>query len=126
MRFMIWQSLDTFLTRLRPRRQILSLLIDGLVIALAWQFTYLFRLGFERWLSARPAYDHWVMAGVVVAYLAVFRLLDVPKGMWRFSGFGEIKRLMGACALAGGASALVVQMAYLHAVPRAVRAALAA
>lgn len=119
---MIWQSLDAFLTRLRPHRQPLSLLVDGIAVALAWQFTYLFRLGFERWISARPDYDAWVLAGVVACYLAVFQLLKVPKGMWRFSGFGEIKRLMGACALAGGASALVVQMAHLHAVPRAVLA----
>lgn len=117
---MIWQSLDAFLTRLRPHRQPLSLVVDGLAIVLAWQFTYLFRLGFERWVSARPAYDPWVMAGVVACYLLVFQLLKVPKGMWRFSGFGEIKRLMVACALAGGASALVVQMAHLHAIPRAV------
>ena len=52
---MIWQTLDAFLTRIRPRRQPLSLLIDAVVVALAWQFTYLFRLGFERWISARPA-----------------------------------------------------------------------
>ena len=51
---MIWQSLDAFLTRLRPHRQPLSLLVDGVAVALAWQFTYLFRLGFERWISARP------------------------------------------------------------------------
>jgi FlaA1/EpsC-like NDP-sugar epimerase len=119
---MFWQSLDVFLTRLRPQRQPLSLLIDGVVVALAWQFTYLFRLGFERWMTARPGYDAWVLAGVVACYLAVFHLLHVPKGMWRFSGFGEIKRLMLACGLAGGISALVVLMSHLHAVPRAVLA----
>ncbi|MED5619489.1 polysaccharide biosynthesis protein [Ideonella sp. BN130291] len=119
---MFWQSLDVFLTRLRPHRQPLSLLIDGAVVALAWQFTYLFRLGFERWMTARPGYDAWVLVGVVVCYLAVFHLLHVPKGMWRFSGFGEIKRLMLACGLAGGISALVVLMSHLHAVPRAVLA----
>ncbi len=36
------------------RREPLSLMIDGAVVALAWNVTYLFRLGFERWLSARP------------------------------------------------------------------------
>jgi hypothetical protein len=28
--------------------------IDALVVALCWNVTYLFRLGFERWISARP------------------------------------------------------------------------
>ncbi len=117
---MFWQSLDTFLTRIRPQRQWLSLAIDALVVVLAWQLTYLFRLGFERWWSARPGYDAWVLGGVVLAYLAVFKLLDVPKGMWRFSGFGEIKRLMLGCAIAGSVSAIAVLMAQLREVPRSV------
>ncbi len=119
---MSWQSLDAFLTRIRPHRQPLSLLIDGVVVALAWQFTYLFRLGFERWISARPGYDHWVLLGVVLVYLGVFKLLEVPKGMWRFAGFGEIKRLMIACGVAGGISAITVLLAQLREVPRAVLA----
>ncbi|MFZ5529188.1 MAG: polysaccharide biosynthesis protein [Pseudomonadota bacterium] len=119
---MIWQSLDALLTRIRPHRQPLSLLIDAVVVALAWQFTYLFRLGFERWMSARPGYDHWVLLGVVLTYLGVFKLLEVPKGMWRFAGFGEIKRLMIGCGVAGGICAITILMAQLKAVPRAVLA----
>jgi len=120
---MFWQSLDTFLTRIRPRRQPLSLLIDAAVVALCWQATYLFRLGFERWIHARPGYDGWVLLGVVACYALVFQLLGVPKGMWRFSGFGEIKRLAGCCFVAGLICAVVVQMAGLLEVPRAVLAA---
>jgi FlaA1/EpsC-like NDP-sugar epimerase len=116
----IWRSLDNFLTRLRPHRQPLSLLVDAAVVALAWQFTYLFRLGFERWWSARPGYDHWVMVGVIAVYVTVFRLLEVPRGMWRFSGFGEIQRLMLACTLAGGLCAVSLLMAQLREIPRAV------
>jgi FlaA1/EpsC-like NDP-sugar epimerase len=117
-----WLRLDQFLARVRPHRAPLSLLIDGLVVMLAWNVTYLFRLGFERWLSARPAYDGWVMAGIVVAYLIGFIALRVPQGMWRFSGFGDIKRLALACAMAGLGSAVVVLMLQLTAVPRAVLA----
>ena len=69
------------------------------IVALAWNATYLFRLGFERWIRARPDYDHWVLLGVVVVYVVAFWLLKVPKGMWRFSGFGEVWRLVGACAV---------------------------
>ena len=117
-----WHRLDRFLARLRPHREPLSLAIDGVIIALAWNFTYLFRLGFERWWSARPDYDPWVMLGVVAVYLLSFALLRVPQGMWRFSGFGEIKRLTIACAIAGLVSAVVVLMLQLRQVPRAVLA----
>ncbi|MDM4767553.1 nucleoside-diphosphate sugar epimerase/dehydratase [Pelomonas sp. SE-A7] len=119
---MFWQSLDAFLTRIRRWREPLSLLLDGAVVALAWQATYLFRLGFERWISARPTYDAWVLLGLVLLYMGVLWGLRVPKGMWRFSGFGEVKRLAWACAIAGALGAAVVQMAELRAVPRAVLA----
>src|SRR5438105_14137554 len=118
----LWHRLDRFLARLRPHREPLSLAIDGVVIALAWNFTYLFRLGFERWWSARPGYDPLVMVGVVAVYLASFALLRVPRGMWRFSGFGEVKRLTIACAAAGLVSAVTVLMLQLVQVPRAVLA----
>ncbi len=118
----IWHRLDRFLARLRPHREPLSLAIDGAVVALAWNITYLFRLGFERWVSARPAYDAWVLLGIVLAYAAAFHALKVPQGMWRFSGFGEVKRLALACLLAGLASAVVVLMLQLGQVPRAVLA----
>jgi FlaA1/EpsC-like NDP-sugar epimerase len=117
-----WHKLDRVLARLRPRRQPLSLVIDGLVIALCWNVTYLFRLGFERWISARPSYDPYVMAGVVVVYLLAFLLGGIPRGIWRFSGFDEVKRLTIACLGAGAACAVMVSMARLAEVPRAVLA----
>ncbi len=118
----LWHRLDRFLARLRPHREPLSLLIDGAVVAVAWNVTYLFRLGFERWISARPDYDSWVLLGVVLAYASAFSALKVPQGMWRFSGFGEVKRLALACLIAGLASAVLVLMMQLTKVPRAVLA----
>jgi FlaA1/EpsC-like NDP-sugar epimerase len=118
----VWHRLDAFLARLRPHREPLSLLADGLVIAASWNATYLFRLGFERWITARPGYDVWVMLGVVAVYLVAFAVLRVPQGMWRFSGFGEIQRLTLACAVAGAVSAAVVIALGLAKVPRAVLA----
>ncbi|MEP7056571.1 MAG: nucleoside-diphosphate sugar epimerase/dehydratase [Caldimonas sp.] len=118
----LWHRLELGLARLRPHRRPLSLLVDGLVIAACWNVTYLFRLGFERWISARPGYDAWVMLGVVATYLAVFVLGGIPRGMWRFSGFGEIKRLTLACLVAGALSASWVLTAQLNQVPRAVLA----
>jgi FlaA1/EpsC-like NDP-sugar epimerase len=117
-----WHRLDVFLARLRPHRQPLSLAVDALVVAACWNITYLFRLGFERWISARPHYDRWVLLGVVAAYLLTSIAFKVPQSMWRFSGFGEIKRLTLACALAGAASAAVVIGLGLAKVPRAVLA----
>ncbi len=118
----VWHRLDAFLARLRPHREPLSLLVDGLVIAACWNATYLFRLGFERWITARPGYDAWVMLGVIAVYLVAFAALRVPQGMWRFSGFGEIQRLTLACAVAGAVSAAVVIALGLAKVPRAVLA----
>ncbi len=115
-----WHRLDLFLARLRPHREPLSLLADALVIAACWHITYLFRLGFERWSTARPSYDLWVMLGVVALYLAALIAARVPQSMWRFSGFGEVKRLTVACALAGTVAALVVVALGLAKVPRAV------
>jgi FlaA1/EpsC-like NDP-sugar epimerase len=119
---MFWQRYGTFLAAIRPHRQALSLLIDAIVIGACWHITYLFRLGFERWHSGRPGYDTLVMVGVIVIYLAMFVMFGVPRGMWRFSGFGEIKRLTLACFSAGLLAAVVVLMAHLGAVPRAVLA----
>ncbi len=119
---MFWHRLDRLLARWRPHRQPLTLLLDAIVIALCWNFTYLFRLGFERWWSHRPGYDPWVLLGVVATYLVVFALARVPQGMWRFSGFGEVKRLTVCCAIAGALSAIAVLMAQLVQVPRAVLA----
>ena len=118
----LWHRLDVALARLRPHRAGLSLLIDAVVIVACWNITYLFRLGFDRWFSARPGYDGWVLAGIVAAYLAAFVAFQVPGSLWRFSGFGEIKRLTLACALAGTVSAVVVMSLGLVKVPRAVLA----
>ena len=78
-----WHRLDALLARLRPYREPLSLAVDALTIAACWNITYLFRLGFERWLSARPHYDPAVLAGVVLAYLVAFVAFKVPKKIGR-------------------------------------------
>ncbi len=118
----VWHKLDLFLARLRPHREPLSLAIDAAVVAACWNITYLFRLGFERWISARPSYDGWVLAGVVLAYAAASLCFKVPQSMWRFSGFAEIKRITLACLVAGGVAAAAVMALGLTQVPRAVLA----
>ena len=118
----VWHRLDRFLAHLRPHREPLSLAIDAVVIAACWNVTYLFRLGFERWLSARPSYDVWVMLGVIALYLIAFAIAKVPQSMWRFSGFGEVRRLTLACAAAGVLAAAIVIGLGLVKVPRAVLA----
>ncbi len=118
----VWHRLDHFLARLRPHREALSLVVDGLLIAFAWNVTYLFRIGFDRWFEARPGYDFWVMLGIIAAYLGLFAILRVPQSMWRFSGFGEVKRLTWACLGAGMACAAAVMGLQLYGVPRSVLA----
>ncbi len=118
----IWHRLDRFLARLRTRRAVLTLAVDAVVVALCWHATYLFRLGFERWLTQRPSYDNEVLLGVVAIYIVTFVLLRVPQSMWRFAGFGEVKRLTVACAAAGLVAGLSVRGLDLEQVPRAVLA----
>ena len=118
----VWHRLDHFLARLRPHREPLSLLVDALLIAFAWNVTYLFRIGFDRWFDARPWYDFWVMLGIIAVYLILFTILRVPQSMWRFSGFGEVKRLTWACLGAGVACAATVMGLQLYGVPRSVLA----
>ena len=117
-----WHRLDRFLARLRPQREPLSLAVDALVVVACWNITYLFRLGFERWWQARPGYDGWVLLGVVTAYVATSAALKVPQGMWRFSGFGDIKRIALACLVAGTLAGTGVVVLGLSEVPRAVLA----
>ncbi|HEX6017903.1 MAG TPA: nucleoside-diphosphate sugar epimerase/dehydratase [Burkholderiaceae bacterium] len=118
----IWHRLDRALARLRPHREWAALLVDAVLVGVAWNATYLFRLGFERWFSLRPGYDHWVMLGIVGVYAVLFRIFGVPKGIWRFSGFGEVKRLALACAVAGALSGASVMLLQLREIPRAVLA----
>lgn len=117
-----WHRLERLLARVRPHRRTVSLVIDGCVVAISWQATYLFRLGFERWWHARPGYDTWVMLGVIAVYLVALAAAGIPRGMWRFSGFGEVKRITAAALVSGAVCAVVVLMANLRAVPRAVLA----
>jgi FlaA1/EpsC-like NDP-sugar epimerase len=119
---MFWHRFDRFLARWRPHRRPLTLLLDAGTIVVCWNFTYLFRLGFERWWSERPSYDGWVLLGMVAVYLTVFVIARVPEGLWRFSGFGEVQRLTVSCGVAGALSAVAVLMLQLYGVPRAVLA----
>jgi FlaA1/EpsC-like NDP-sugar epimerase len=117
-----WHRLERLLAALRPHRVPLSLAVDALVVALCWNVTYLFRLGFERWISARPGYDALVMAAVVAGYLVALAAVRMPQSLWRFSGFGEVKRLTLVCAMVGVLAALVIMGLGLRKVPRAVLA----
>lgn len=118
----LWRRLDALLARMRRVRQPMSLAVDGVTVMVSWNATYLFRLGFERWVSARPEYDVWVLLGIVAVYLAAFLALRLPQSLWRFSSFNEVARLAWACAAAGLVSALAVRGMGLDQVPRAVLA----
>lgn len=115
-----WTRLEEAMSTLSPRNRPLSMLVDSACVLLCWHITYLFRLGFERWQPARPWYDDWVSLGVVTSYLAFMALAGVPRGLWRFFGFDDFRRIAAACVLAGFFNATVVMMSQLSAVPRAV------
>ncbi len=119
---MIWTFLNRLVDQRRARHPARVLLADAVLIVLAWHTTYLFRMGMERWLYERPAYDWAVLAGVVVIYSVVSWALDVPRATWRYTSFPDITRLGWVCLGAGLASAVIVLMAHLAEVPRAVLA----
>jgi FlaA1/EpsC-like NDP-sugar epimerase len=119
---MLWSRLNATLDPLRRQRQPVVLLVDAVLVFLAWHATYLFRLGFERWLHERPSYDLGVILGVITVYTVVSWALGVPRAAWRYTSFSDISRLGWVCLGAGLASAVVVLMAQLVQVPRAVLA----
>ncbi len=119
---MIWTRLAPLLDRLRAHRTAWVLAADAVLITLAWHATYLFRMGVERWLHERPSYDNGVLLGVIVVYSTVSWAMGVPKAAWRYVSFQEISRLGWVCLGAGLASAVVVLMAQLVEIPRAVLA----
>ena len=116
----LWGWLDRTLSNVHPRGRWLAAACDALAILACWQATYLFRLGFERWQPGRPWYDDYVAAGVVMAYLACLAATGAERNLWRFFGFDDVKRITAACLLAGLLSAVVVLMAQLTGVARAV------
>lgn len=116
----LWLWLDQAMSTLNPRNRAIAMVVDALVILAGWQLMYLFRLGFERWQPGRPPYDDAVAAGVALCYLIFLAVTGVPRGPWRFFGFDDFKRIALACILAGTISAVVVLMARLSGVARAV------
>ena len=116
----LWGRLDQAMAAVRPRNRTIAMVADALVILVSWHATYLFRLGFERWQPGRPWYDDYVSFGVVVVYLVFLAIMGVPRGLWRFFGFDDFRRIAAACVMAGLISAVVILMAQLTAVARAV------
>ena len=116
----LWGRLDRAMSSLHPQRGLISTLVDGATVLLCWHLTYLFRLGFERYQPGRPWYDDYVSFGVVAAYMLCLALLGVPRGIWRYFGFDDLKRITLACLSAGVVSAAAVSTAQLVGVARAV------
>ena len=90
---MLWHSLNRVLDQLRPRRQGVVMLADAFLILLAWHFTYLFRMGMERWLHERPSYDGSVLLCVIAVYSVVSWALGVPRVYFGTDGPGFYTRL---------------------------------
>ncbi len=116
----LWIWLDDSMSALRPRNRSIAMAVDALTVLACWHITYLFRLGFERWQPGRPWYDDYVSFGVVLTYLGLLAITGVPRGLWRFFGFDDFKRIAAACLIAGLLSAVVVLAAQLSGVARAV------
>ena len=116
----LWSRLDRAMSELHPRRRLMAAVVDGLTVLACWHITYLFRLGFERWQPGRPSYDDAVSLSVVGVYLLLLTLTGAARGMWRYFGFDDLKRITSACLIAGAVAAAAVLSAGLSGVARAV------
>ncbi|WP_436019166.1 sugar transferase [Rhizobacter sp. LjRoot28] len=115
-----WQVIDEALSSPHRWRTVMATAVDGVTVLSCWHITYLFRLGFERWQPGRPWYDDLVSLAVVAVYLVCLASFGARRGIWRFFGFEDLKRITLACAVAGLVSAVGVLMAQLVGVARAV------
>jgi lipopolysaccharide/colanic/teichoic acid biosynthesis glycosyltransferase len=116
----LWQGIERRLRDSGRGGLILAVLVDGLVVLACWHLTYLFRLGVERWQPGRPWYDDLVSIGVVLTYLVALQFFGVRQALWRYFAFDDVRRIFTACLAAGLLSAVVVLMAQLVGVARAV------
>ena len=116
----LWPWLERVVSALGPRNRSIATLAAGLVVLACWHITDLFLLGLGRWQPGRLWYDDCVSFGVVAAYLLAMAMTGVPRGLWRFFGFDDFKRIAVGCVLAGLFSAAAVRMAQLMGVARAV------
>jgi lipopolysaccharide/colanic/teichoic acid biosynthesis glycosyltransferase len=116
----VWEWLQRNMSAPHPHRRWWAVGMDAALVLLCWHFTYLFRLGFERYQPGRPWYDDYVSFGAVAMYLLCLWALGVGRGIWRYFAFDDLKRIAWGCLLAGALSAAVVLMAQLTAVARAV------
>ena len=115
-----WVRLERIMGNLHPKRRLFAALVDAVTVLLCWHLTYLFRLGFERYQPGRPWYDDMVSFGVVAVYLLCLTMAGVPRGIWRYFGFDDLKRITLGCLAAGLISAVTVLMSQLVGVARAV------
>lgn len=115
-----WSGVEQRLSALGRFNRVRAMFADAAVVLVCWQLTYLFRLGFERWQPGRPWYDDYVSLCVVAAYVLCLALMGVYRGLWRFFGFDDFRRLSLGCLLAGLISACWVLLAQLSGVARAV------
>jgi hypothetical protein len=116
----LWPRLDRAMSALHPSNRAVATIADAIAIFACWHATYLFRLGFERFLPGRPAYDDYVSVGVVAVYIVFLALTGVPRGLWRFFGFDDFRRIAAACVMAGMVCAVAILLAQLSGVARAV------
>ena len=116
----LWGRLDRAMSSLHPQRRFFAALTDAVTVLVCWHITYLFRLGFERYQPGRPWYDDYVSFGVVAAYMVCLALLGVGRGIWRYFGFDDLKRITLGCLMGGAISAVAVLLAQLSGVARAV------
>jgi lipopolysaccharide/colanic/teichoic acid biosynthesis glycosyltransferase len=115
-----WRIVARMLDLVQSRRRVVTMVVDSLLVLACWHLSYLFRMGFERWQPARPAYDDAVSLGAIVLYMGALTVMGASRSLWQHFAFDDFRRVALACAMAGVVGAAAIMLAQLHAIPRAV------
>jgi FlaA1/EpsC-like NDP-sugar epimerase len=101
-------------------RALLALIHDAAAATAAWILAYLFRFNFD--VPQPFAATIWeTIVWVVPAQIIVLALLGLYRGVWRYAGLHDLKRIVFAVAIAGLVAPVVLQMTRLaFIVPRSV------
>ena len=96
-----------------------AFLHDVVAAAAAWCLAYLFRLNFELEAPfATAMVSH--LAWVVPLQAALFLWLGMYRGLWRYASLPDLRRILVAAGLGAMATAVVIVVFRIGAVPRSV------
>ena len=105
------KSLYTFLVDVSYKRRIFEVLLDVVLIVLAYWSAYAFKFGA---FSGSQAWDLFLRSLPVLVFvkMATFLVIGVYRGLWRYTGLDDLIVFVKAVAISSVASILVLLFAF--------------